>query len=375
MSFSRASSAVVVAFTAVLLVAGSAQATPPPLQLTEAAHGLSSPVYIASTGADPSAIYVVEQTGRIQRVVGDVTDPRPFFDIHTKVTVSSEEGLLSMAFSPAYATNHLFFVYYVDHGGKIRVAEYRARPPHKPSLVRILLTVKHPKFTNHYGGQLQFGPDGMLYAGLGDGGSGGDPANNAQNPASRLGKLLRAAGPSFTDWTVAGYGVRNPWRYSFDSVTGDLYIGDVGQDAWEEIDYRTSAQLATPVNYGWSRYEGLNDYNTGITVNPPDPPVPLVFPVYEYDHATNHDCAVLGGYVYRGTDMPDEVGRYFFADLCTGIVRSLVVSGGVASDERDESDGVPSPSSFEPSSFGVDAAGELYIASLGTGAVYRFSEP
>jgi glucose/arabinose dehydrogenase len=226
--------------------------------------------------------------------------------------------------------------------------------------------VAHPTFSNHNGGQVVFGPDGMLYAGFGDGGSGGDPRNNAQNPAQKLGKLMRAAGPSFTSWAIAGDGFRNPWRFAFDSATGDLYIADVGQNEWEEVDYRAAADLPTPANYGWSRYEGTHDYNTSIVLNPPSP---LVQPILEYDHSTNGDCAIIGGYVYHGSAMVDEVGRYFYTDLCTGAVRTMVVSGGVATDNRTENITVSSPSSF-----GLDAAGELYVASLGDGKVYRISE-
>jgi hypothetical protein len=206
----------------------------------------------------------------------------------------------------------------------------------------------------------------MLYAGLGDGGGGGDPLGSGQNPSAKLGKLLRAAGPSFRTWEIAGYGLRNPWRFAFDRGTGDLYIGDVGQSQREEIDYRSATDLATPANYGWNRYEGTLDYKPTTILNPPDTPsTPLVFPVQEYDHAGG-GCAVIGGYVYRGSAMPDEVGRYFYSDLCAGTVWSIAAGGG---DNRVEAITVNTPSSF-----GQDAAGELYLVSLGDGKVYRFTE-
>jgi glucose/arabinose dehydrogenase len=230
----------------------------------------------------------------------------------------------------------------------------------------VLLTVNHSKFDNHNGGDLAFGPDGKLYAGIGDGGGGGDPLHSGQTPTSNLGKLLRAAGPTFKSWQVAGYGLRNPWRYAFDSATGDLYIGDVGQGEREEVDYRAAANLATPANYGWNRYEGTRDYDTGTVLDPADSPAtPLIFPVQEYDHS-NGDCAIIGGYVYRGSAMADEVGRYLYADLCSGRVWSMAAGGG---DNRLESVTVNTPSAF-----GTDAAGELYVVSLGDGKIYRLAE-
>ncbi len=349
-----------------LLLGGAAGAAPPTLHLVEAGSGFSSPVYVASTTADPAALYVVEQRGRVWRVVGGVSDPKPFLDIASKVRFSGEQGLLSIVFSPSYATDRLFYAYYVDRSRQVTVAQYKTRPGRTPKETAILLEVDHSRFENHDGGQLAFGQDGKLYAGIGDGGGGGDPLRSGQNPKKKLGKLLRASGPSFKSWQIAGYGLRNPWRFSFDSATGDLYVGDVGQGAREEIDYRPAASLATPANYGWSRYEGSADYNTSVALNPPDTPAtPLVFPIREYDHSAG-DCAVIGGYVYRGATMPDEIGRYFYSDLCTGAVWSMAAGGG---DNRTESITIDTPSSF-----GVDAAGELYVTSLGDGKVYRVSE-
>jgi len=346
-----------------LFLGGAAGAAPPALQLVEAGSGFSSPVFVTATSADPTAIYVVEQTGTIQRVVAGVTDPAPFLDISKSVGLSGERGLLSMVFSPTYGTDHLFYVYYTEKGGKIIVSQFETRPGQPPKQVKKLLKVGHSKYDNHNGGQLAFGPDGLLYAGTGDGGGGGDPLGNGQNPKRNLGKLLRAAGPKFKTWQIAGYGLRNPWRFSFDSATGDLYIGDVGQGDREEVDYRAVSGLATPVNYGWNRYEGTQDYDTGTVLRPAG--VQVVSPVQEYDHSTG-DCAIIGGYVYQGSAMVDEVGRYFYSDLCTGKIWTMAAGGG---DNRLESITVNTPASF-----GVDAAGELYVTSLGDGKVYRISE-
>jgi glucose/arabinose dehydrogenase len=360
------SAAAALSLAAALLLAGSARASAPALSLTEAAHGLAQPDYVTATPADPGALYVVEKPGTIERVVGDVTDPTAFLDISRLVATAGDQGLQSLLFSPAYATDHTFYVDYTGRDGSVTVAQYRSRTGKPPRQVRILLRVTHAREPDHNGGQIAFGPDGRMYVGLGDSGCCGDVENVAQNPKSRLGKLLRAA-PPFRHWEIAGYGLRNPWRFSFDSATGDLYLADVGQDAWEEIDHRAAADLPAPANYGWSRWEGTHPYNTSVAINP-GPPVPLVFPVYEYPHGP--DCAVMGGYVYHGSLMPDEDGRYFFTDYCSGVIRTLTVSDGALVDERDEN--VPPVSA--PTSFGLDAAGELYVVSMGDGAVYRLSE-
>jgi len=373
---------------AMLLLGGSAGAASPALHLVEAGSGFSSPVYVASTSADPAAIYVVEQRGVVQRVVGGVKDAKPFLNISGKVRFVGEQGLLSIAFSPAYATDRMLYVCYVTRKKQQVVVSRIAIQPASSRVAKgkdgegggrggkggkgtdpketILLAVSHKAFDNHNGGQLVFGPDGRLYVGVGDGGGAGDPLRSGQNPRSALGKVLRAGGPSFSSWEIAGYGLRNPWRFSFDAGSGDLYIADVGQGQREEIDYRSAASVATPANYGWSRYEGNADYNTAIALDPPDAPgTPLVFPVQEYDHSGG-DCAVIGGYVYRGSTMPAEVGRYFYADLCSGKMWSMAAGGG---DNRLESVTVGSPTSF-----GVDVAGEVYVTSAADGKVYRLAE-
>jgi glucose/arabinose dehydrogenase len=354
--------ATAVGAVAALLLGGAASAAPPTLKLVQAGPAFSKPVYVTSTSADPSAIYVVEQGGRVWRVVNGVADPRPFLNISSKVDFAGELGLFSIAFSSTYASDHLVYAYYISKKVRVTVSRFKVIGP--SAKVTTLLTVQS-RYHDHNGGQLAFGPDGKLYAATGDGGGGGDPLRSGQNPKSNLGKLLRAAGPMFKTWQIAGFGFRNPWRFSFDSSNGDLYIGDVGQVNREEIDYRTAADLPTPANYGWNRYEGTADYDTSTVLDPPTSSTPLVFPVQEYDH-TNGDCAVMGGYVYRGSAMPDEVGRYFYADLCTGTVWSMAAGGG---DNRVEAVTVNAPVSF-----GTDSAGELYVISRADEKVYRLSE-
>jgi glucose/arabinose dehydrogenase len=256
-----------------------------------------------------------------------------------------------MAFHPKYRTNHRFYVNYTDVNGDTRVIEYRSRGALAPRRVRQILFVKQP-YANHNGGQLQFGPDGWLYVGMGDGGSAGDPQNHAQNLSSRLGKLLRIDVSSRRPVVqIAGYGLRNPWRFSFDTA-GNLYIGDVGQDSWEEIDYtpRSSLQLE---NYGWNVYEGRHTYEH----KSPNSAGHLVMPVSEYSHSLG--CSVTGGYVWHG--------RYYYGDYCSGRVWSLRIVGGRAKGIRQEAINVPSLSSW-----GLDGQGTLYAVSL-NGKIYRIT--
>jgi glucose/arabinose dehydrogenase len=347
-----------------LLLAGSAQARSQALHLQLVRSGFSSPLYVTAPANEPNNLYVVEQGGKVRLLSGGKLQPKPFLDLSSLVSSGGERGLLSIAFSPGYAQNQLVYVDYTDTNGNTRVVEYRLGGGgkgrgSKPG-TRELLFVQQP-FANHNGGQLQFGPDGRLYVGLGDGGGTGDPNDNAQNLSSSLGKIL-AADVSTLNWQIVGYGLRNPWRFSFDRSTGALYVADVGQNAWEEVDYRQAG--AGQTNYGWSRYEGSHDYNTGIALAGS---APVVFPVHEYDHSSGR-CAVTGGYVYRGAALPDQVGRYFFGDYCSGTVWSLKIVGGAATDLRVEPFTVS-----HLSSFGEGADGELYLVSL-DGSVYRLAE-
>ena len=322
------------------------------------ARGFDQPLYVAATPSEAGRLYVVEQPGRI--VVLEHGKRRLFMDIRSRVgSESGEQGLLSMAFHPNYAKNRRFYVDYTDTGGDTRVVEFRSNGRRALlGTARQLLFVEQP-YANHNGGQLEFGPDGMLYVGMGDGGSGGDPHNYGQTPTAHLAKILRTK-PLSVDWKVAGYGLRNPWRFSFDRRTGDLYIGDVGQNSREEIDFRRKG--APPANYGWARYEGSQTYSGEVAL---DPPSPLVMPVFEYSH--NEGCSVTGGYVYRGKNVPAAVGRYFFGDYCSGTIWSLRIANGQARDVRRE------PFSVESlTSFGEGARGELYLVAQ-DGSIYRLA--
>jgi glucose/arabinose dehydrogenase len=323
------------------------------------ASGLSALTAIASTPAEPRRLYAVEQVGRIRYLVGGRLGT--FLDIRDRVLSGGEQGLLSVAFHPAYARNHRFYVDYTDRSGNTRVVEFRSRNGRAvKSSARQLLFVRQP-YANHNGGDLQFDSAGLLYVGMGDGGSAGDPQNRAQRTSERLGKLLRIDPlRRGARWQIVGLGLRNPWRFSFDRANGDLYIGDVGQDSWEEIDYRPHAQIAKLANYGWRAFEGRSRYSN-TTLGPGQ----LVAPVDVYSHSEG--CSVTGGYVYRGQAVAAAVGRYFFGDYCSGTVWSFRIDAGRASDVRREAFHVGSLTSF-----GEDAAGELYFAT-GNGRIFKLA--
>jgi hypothetical protein len=316
------------------------------------ARGFASPVYMTSAPGESRTLYVVEQAGAIQ-IVKDGKIAGTFLDIRSLVKSGGELGLLSMAFSPRYASDHIFYVSYDDLQGNSQIARYRStNGVGVKSSAKILLTVHQP-YPNHKGGQLQFDRRGYLYVGFGDGGSEGDPDQTSQNPGLRLGKLLRSATRSPDGrWKLVGLGLRNPWRFSFDSKD-NLWIGDVGQDHWEEVDFRPAASLDKLANYGWSRYEGKVVYDAGhrytnIGEN--------VFPVLVYPHTLGR-CSITGGYVHGG--------RYYYGDYCTGTVYSFPVgSHGRAGSSR-RLGNLPSISSF-----GVDGAGDLFAVSLG-GTLYE----
>jgi glucose/arabinose dehydrogenase len=330
------------------------------LKLVRIAH-VSEPVHIAAPRSEPNNLYIVEKGGRIRVRIGGRLRARPFLDVSRLVSTGSEQGLLSVAFHPRDARNHLFYIDYADRAGDTHVVEYRSRGLNAaPKRSRQILFVDQP-YSNHNGGQLAFGPDGYLYVGMGDGGSGGDPENRAQNLGSLLGKLLRINVTLRRPRPViVGYGLRNPWRFSFDRRTGDLYIGDVGQNSWEEVDF---TRRGTPglENYGWRVYEGKARYTADQT---PNPTGHLVFPIVVSPNPPN--CSVIGGFVYRGSAVPAARGRYFFGDNCASRIRSLAAPGGTAArDEPMRVDGL--------SSFGEDARGELYLASVQSGNVYKLA--
>jgi glucose/arabinose dehydrogenase len=339
---------------------GGARTVAPAISLERVASGLASPLHLAAPRSERGRLYVVEQAGRIVVVEGGRVRRAPFLDIRRLVQSGGEQGLLSVAFHPRYASNRRFFVNYTDRNGDTRVVEYRSNG--RRALLgtrRQWLFVDQP-YANHNGGQVAFGPEGRLYVGMGDGGSGGDPENRAQNPDSLLGKLLtidvdaRGAKPQ-----IVAVGLRNPWRFSFDRATGDLYIGDVGQSSREEIDYvaRRSPGLE---NYGWDIYEGSSVYERKEPSRGR-----LVFPIAEYGRGQGY--SVSGGFVYRGRVVPALRGRYLYGDFGSGTIWSLEVVRGKATTLRRE------PIRVEAlASFGEDAAGELYAVSLG-GTVYRIA--
>jgi glucose/arabinose dehydrogenase len=345
----------------VATLTGSATAAESAFRRVVVARGLEAPVQVTAPRNEARRLYVVEQRGTIRVIDRGRLRSGFFLDIRGRVVSGGEQGLLGLAFDPRYATNRFVYVNYTDTSGDTRVVRYRTNGTRAiPSSARRLLFLDQP-YSNHNGGGLAFGPDGFLYVGTGDGGAGGDPENRAQNMQSPLGKMLRlnvrrpGSAPE-----IVGLGLRNPWRYSFDRLTGDLYIADVGQGAVEEVSYtpRTSPGLE---NYGWDLFEGSRRFEQKAAG-----PGELVFPVYEYGREEGN-CTVVGGFVYRGKARPAERGRYTVGDYCSGIVWSFRVASGKAAGVRVEPFRIP-----DLTSFGEDAAGELYATSL-AGVVYRIS--
>jgi len=345
--------------------------------LVRIAAGLSRPVALVAAPGDPlDRMFVVEQTGTIRIMRNRTVDlaGAPFLDVSQRISRGNEQGLLGLAFHPSYAENHRLFVNLTDRKGNTRVLEFRTAagdPNHvDPASEHEWLKVDQP-YSNHNGGNLVFGPDGLLYVGLGDGGSAGDPKGNGQNRRTLLGKMLalNVDAGALSQPAMVALGLRNPWRYSFDRETGDLWIGDVGQNAFEEVDVLPAAALAPamPTNFGWNRTEGFHCFNA-----PTCDQRAFTAPVIEYDH--NNGCSITGGYVYRGKRLPALIGRYFYADYCTAMIRSLKWNGP-GKPVADVWDWRPS---LDPelrlanlSSFGEDAAGELYVISL-DGEIYAF---
>ncbi|MEZ4585119.1 MAG: PQQ-dependent sugar dehydrogenase [Gemmatimonadales bacterium] len=356
---------------------GSIAPPPPPpvsggLTLATVASGLETPVFLTAPPGD-DRLFVVEKRGTIRIIDGGTVRTTPFLDLTALVSSGGEQGLLGLAFHPDYATNGVFVVDYTDRSGDTRVASYRvsAQDPDRadPGSGHVLLAVAQP-YSNHNGGMLAFGPgDGHLYVALGDGGSAGDPQANGQDRNTLLGSLVRLAvdgsgqgsipadnpfvGQAGARAEIWSYGLRNPWRFSFDRANGDLYIGDVGQGQREEIDVSTAADGAgRGLNFGWNVMEGGNCYSpssgcdrTGLTL-----------PLLEYGHGPA--CSVTGGYVYRGAAVPNLRGTYFYADYCAGWVRSFRLESGQPAEQREWTD---LGSGGRITSFGEDAAGELYL--------------
>jgi len=365
--------------------------TPPPpeppkpafaLAVKEVASGLSTPLLLTAPAGDTRR-FIVERPGRIRILGSDGTlRSTAFLDLTGLISTDGEGGLLSMAFHPNYAQTGRFYIYYTDKFSNIAIDEVKvsadANVADANSLKRII-TIPHPTYTNHYGGMLAFGADGYLYAGTGDGGGAGDPSGNAQNLDSLLGKLLRLkvddviaplynvpadnpfVGQAGKRGEIWAYGLRNPWRFAFDNTTSSLYIADVGQGLKEEVDVVASG--LKPANYGWNIMEGTSCYNAASCAQQG-----LTLPVFEYDHGTNNanGCSITGGFVYRGTALPELAGRYLYSDYCKGFLKSFLYANGAVSESKDWAVGdigqVPG--------FGQDAAGELYMLS-DSGKVYQ----
>ena len=360
------------------------------------ASGLAHPTYVTAPPLDPNRLFIVEQPGRIRLVKNGALQTTPFLDIVSKVeSGGGEQGLFSVAFHPDFETNGFFYVNYTSKpsgtiaDGDTVVERYHASPTSDqtdPLSAQLVFTVHQP-FSNHNGGLNLFGPDGMLYVGMGDGGSGGDPLGNGQSNSSHLGKLLRfdvSTLPATPQHFAKG--LRNPWRYAFDRATGDLYITDVGQNLFEEIDFVPAASLTGGLNYGWNIMEGRHCFNTANFNTPLSTctMTGLTLPVLDYCHSTSQNgctgaetthptgCSITGGFVYRGCRMPDLRGRYFYSDFCTAFIRSFKgVSGGAAQDVQGHTAALApggGRSIDAVSSFGEDARGELYIADWGSGS-------
>ena len=340
----------------------------PPIAFTlgvePVASGFDEPVYVASAGDE--RLFVVEQPGRIRVIQDGAALETPFLDIRALVNSrGNEQGLLGVAFHPAYASNGEFFVNYTRQpDGATVIARYSVSgDPNAadPNSAEILLTIDQPE-ANHNGGLVAFGPDGYLYIGMGDGGGAGDrhgTIGNGQDPNALLGKMLRMDVDT-GDVSIWAKGLRNPWRFSFDRVTGELYIADVGQGSHEEVNFQPASQGGE--NYGWRIMEGAHCFNPRQGCDQAG----LVLPIAEYDHGSG--CSVTGGYVYRGSQYPWLNGVYLFADYCSGIVWSLErdAGGRWIMTERLDVD-------FNVSSFGEDASGELYLVGHDDGVIYRLA--
>jgi glucose/arabinose dehydrogenase len=349
---------------------------PQQYQWTQVVTGLAAPVGIANAGDGSGRLFIIEQPGRIRILQGGSLLGTPFLDITDRVGAnSSERGLLGLAFDPQYKQNGYFYVNYTDENGNTVIARFKVSGDANvadPGSEKKLLAVQQP-FANHNGGSTVFGPDGYLYLGLGDGGSAGDPVGNAQSTNTLLGKILRIdvehgdpyAIPPDNPFANGGgkpeiwaYGLRNPWRFSFDAASGDLYIGDVGQDTWEEIDY-LPAGSAGGTNFGWNQMEGLHPYKGSDSAS-------FTAPVANYSHAEG-GCSVTGGYVYRGQALPDWNGVYFYGDYCSGKVWGLLKNGSAWKSAQLFDTGT------SISSFGVDEDGEIYLAWYG-GGIYKLEK-
>ena len=347
------------------------------ISLRKIIDGLEPLTYLTISGTD-GRLYVVTKAGRVLVIENGAVRQQPFLDITDRVGSSgSEQGLLSIAFSPQYTSNRYFYVDYTNQNGNTVISRFTTATDLSqadPQSESKVLGIDQP-YPNHNGGQLQFGPDGMLYIGMGDGGSQGDPQNHAQNTQSLLGKLLRidvsaadkpyqvpADNPKLSNAAASeiwAFGLRNPWRFSFDRQTKDLYIADVGQNTYEEIDFQPAGSSGGQ-NYGWNLYEGFEPYKGNADSNG------LTMPIFAYSHDLG--CSITGGYVYRGQQVPALNGAYLYSDYCTGHIWAL---------QRDANNKWVNTllldSGLNVSSFGQDAQGELYVIAL-NGGVYQIAQ-
>lgn len=347
------------------------------------AQNLSKPVFLTTAGDGSGRHFIVEQTGKIKILKNGSVSTTPFLNLTTQVSKGYEQGLLGLAFHPSFKSNHRLYVNFTDLNGDTVIREYRTSSTNPnvvaTSTARLILKIAQP-YDNHNGGMIAFGRDGYLYIGMGDGGDGGDPGNRAQRTDTLLGKMLRidvngtSTGKNYRIPSTNPYvgktgldaiwqtGLRNPWRWSFDRLTGDLWIGDVGQRAWEEVNRakQTSAGPGRGINWGWKVLEATHCYapSSGCITSGKTPPVA------EYDHATGR-CAVAGGYVYRGRAIPALVGGYVFGDTCSGEIWVVPAGATAPASEVRLLD-----TSLVISSFGQDGVGELFVLDL-NGKVYK----
>lgn len=364
----------------VLLGGGPAAGRAPALEL-RSVGSFDQPTFITYAPGTPGFLYVVEQSGAVRVIDHGVKRQTPFLNLSGRISCCGEEGLLSLAFDPKFTTNHLVYASYTNDSGSIEVDEFHAPSARRvnPFSRRRVIVIPHPNAGNHNGGQLQFGSGGNLYLSTGDGGGADDGFDNARKLDVLLGKILRIrpqksgskpytvpAGNPFVGRAgrdeIYSYGLRNPWRFSLDSANGNIVIGDVGQGAQEEIDYTTAAG-ASGTNFGWPQYEGDLVHD-----NSRPGPGPPKFPIFTYSH-NNGGCAIIGGYVVHSAALSRLDGRYVYSDNCNGDIRSLVPRTSGASGDRSTGLSVSSPSSF-----GVGPSGQLYVASLGDGRVYRIAQ-
>ncbi|HEY5610001.1 MAG TPA: PQQ-dependent sugar dehydrogenase [Thermoanaerobaculia bacterium] len=350
------------------------------MALVPVIRGLDSPVALTHAGDGSGRLFATLQEGRIVIIKDGAALETPFLDVASLVSCCGERGLLSVAFHPQFEANGFFFVNYTNRSGDTVVARYRVSATNRdvadPASASMILTIDQP-FSNHNGGQLKFGPDGYLYIGMGDGGSGGDPQNRAQNLSNLLGKLLRIDVDRGSPYAIPAdnpfvanaaarkeiwsYGLRNPWRFTFDRSTGDLYIADVGQNQWEEIHFQPALSRGGE-NYGWRIMEGAHCFNPSTNCNRTG----LVLPIAEYDHSLG--CSVTGGYVYRGTKWPQFDGVYFYADYCSGRIWATARRTDGTWETTQLLD-----TAAMISTFGEDERGEVYVVDHASGTVFRIA--